>query len=149
MSNRSSTLIILSVVRNVLVPLLILPDSLPFMSGRSVVSPGKCVLLSTSKSVRKAKKLWGISGDGSFWKVQLDVRSFSSNGLDIGCSMNRLLGLTCVLVVLLIFPLCLYQRKLKFDMFVSTLVPWLELWPSSLVEMVGSCHVVLALTCPG
>ena len=30
------------------------------------VSPGKCVLLSTSKSVRKAMKLWDISGDGRF-----------------------------------------------------------------------------------
>ena len=38
------------------------------------VSPGKCVLLSTSKSVRKAMRLWDISGDGGFWKVQLDVR---------------------------------------------------------------------------
>ena len=37
------------------------------------VSPGKCVLLSTSKSVRKAMKLWDISGDGGFWKVRLDV----------------------------------------------------------------------------
>ena len=33
------------------------------------VSPGKCVLLSSSKSVRKAVKLWDISGDGRFWKV--------------------------------------------------------------------------------
>ena len=38
------------------------------------MSLGKCVLLSTSKSVRKAMKLWDISGDGRFWKVQLDVR---------------------------------------------------------------------------
>ena len=38
------------------------------------VSPGKCVLLSTSKSVRKAMKLRDISGDGGFWNVQLDVR---------------------------------------------------------------------------
>ena len=38
------------------------------------VSPGKCVLLSTSKSVRKAMKLWDVSGNGGFWKVQLDVR---------------------------------------------------------------------------
>ena len=38
------------------------------------VSLGKCVLLSTSKSVRKAMKLWDFSGDGRFWKVQLDVR---------------------------------------------------------------------------
>ena len=38
------------------------------------VSPGKCVLLSTSRAVRRAMKLWDISGDGGFWKVQLDVR---------------------------------------------------------------------------
>ena len=38
------------------------------------VSPGKCVLLGTSKFVRKAMKLWDSSGDGRFWKVQLDVR---------------------------------------------------------------------------
>ena len=38
------------------------------------VSPGKCVLPSTSKSVRNSMKLWYISGDGRFGKVQLDVR---------------------------------------------------------------------------
>ena len=37
------------------------------------VSPDKCVLLSTSTSVRKAMKLWDVSGRGGFWKVQLDV----------------------------------------------------------------------------
>ena len=42
------------------------------------VSPGKCVLHSTSKSVRRAMKLWDISGDGGFWKVQLDVRDLGS-----------------------------------------------------------------------
>ena len=46
---------------------------------RSVVSPGKCVLLSASKSVRKAMKLWDISGDGGFWKVQLDVRDLGGH----------------------------------------------------------------------
>ena len=39
------------------------------------VSTGKCVLLSTSKSVRKALKLWDISGSGGFRKVQLEVRT--------------------------------------------------------------------------
>ena len=38
------------------------------------VSPGKCVLLSTSKAVRRDMKLWDISGDGKVWSVQLDVR---------------------------------------------------------------------------
>ena len=42
-------------------------------------SPGKGVLLSTSKSVRKAMKLWDISGDGGFWKVQLDVRDLGGH----------------------------------------------------------------------
>ena len=41
-------------------------------AGRDV-SPEKCVLLSTSKAVRKGMKLWDVSGDGGFWKVQLDV----------------------------------------------------------------------------
>ena len=40
------------------------------------VSPGKCVLLSTSKSVRKAMKLWDISGSR---KVQLDVRGLGGH----------------------------------------------------------------------
>ena len=43
------------------------------------VSPGKCVLLSTSKTVRKAMKLWDISGDGGFGKVQLDVRDLGGH----------------------------------------------------------------------
>ena len=43
------------------------------------VSPGKCVLLSTSKAVRRAMKLWDISGEGGFWKVQLDVRDLEGS----------------------------------------------------------------------
>ena len=43
------------------------------------VSPGKCVLLSTSKSVRKALKLWDASGGGGFWKVHLDVRDLGGH----------------------------------------------------------------------
>ena len=43
------------------------------------VSPGKCALLNTSKSVRKAMKLWDVSGDGGIWKVQLDVRNLGGH----------------------------------------------------------------------
>ena len=43
------------------------------------VSPGKCVLLSTSKAVRRAMKLWDISGEGGFWKVQLDARDLGGH----------------------------------------------------------------------
>ena len=59
-------------------------DSAPFparyvrLVGQDV-SPGKCVLLSTSKSVRKALKLWDVAGDGGFWKVQLDVRDLGGH----------------------------------------------------------------------
>ena len=38
------------------------------------VSPGKCVLLCTSRAVRRAMKLWG-----GFWKVQLDVRDLGGH----------------------------------------------------------------------
>ena len=51
------------------------------------VSPGKCVHLSASKSVRKAMKFWDISGDGGFWKVQLDVRDLGGHlGFTFRCS---------------------------------------------------------------
>ena len=43
------------------------------------VSLGKCVLLKTSKAVRRAMKLWDISGEGGFWKVQLDVRDLGGH----------------------------------------------------------------------
>ena len=43
------------------------------------VSPDKCVLLSTSKSVRRAMMFWDISGGGGFWKVQLDVRDLGGH----------------------------------------------------------------------
>ena len=46
------------------------------------VSPGKCVLLRTSKAVRRAMKLWDVSGDGKVWKVQLDVRDLGGH-LDV------------------------------------------------------------------
>ena len=45
----------------------------------SFTAQGKCVLLSTSKTVRKAMTLWDISGDGGFWKVQLDIRDLGGH----------------------------------------------------------------------
>ena len=42
-------------------------------------SPGKCVLLSTSKAVRKSMKLCDVSGDGMPWKVKLDVRDLGGH----------------------------------------------------------------------
>ena len=81
MLSLSCMLIILSVVLSVLVPFLSLLGLLPSMSGQLVRMSllVKCVLLSTSKSVRKAMKLWDISGDGGFWKVQLDVRDLGGH----------------------------------------------------------------------
>ena len=82
MLSLSCTLIISSAARSV--PVSSLFDAARFTSRyvRAVgqdVSPGECVLLSTSKSVRRAMKLWDISGDGKFWKVQLDIRDLGGH----------------------------------------------------------------------
>ena len=47
--------------------------------GWSGCLPGKCVLLSTSQSVRKAMKFWDVFGSCGFWKVQLDVRDLGGH----------------------------------------------------------------------
>ena len=80
----SFTLIILSVVLCVPMPYLVRLGSLLNMPGLSVgqdVPPGKCVLLSTFKAVRKSIKLWDVSGDGQPCKVELDVG-------DLGCHLT-------------------------------------------------------------
>ena len=41
------------------------------------VAPGKCVLLSTSKAVRRAMKLWDISGEGGFGRFSLMSLDFT------------------------------------------------------------------------
>ena len=44
------------------------------------MSPGKCVFFSAPPNrLGKAMKLWDISGDGGFWKVQLDVRDLGGH----------------------------------------------------------------------
>ena len=48
------------------------------------VSPGKCVLLSTSKAARKSMRQWDVAGDGRPWKVELDVRDLGGH-LDLTC----------------------------------------------------------------
>ena len=52
-------------------PLANAPALLNLPDGPVGVDPA---FLSTSKSVRRAVKLWDISGDGKFWKVQKDIR---------------------------------------------------------------------------
>ena len=47
--------------------------------GRDV-SPGKCVLLSSSRAVRKRMKLWDVSGDGRSWSAGC-LGSLWSSGL--------------------------------------------------------------------
>ena len=43
------------------------------------VSPGKCVLLSTSKAARKSMRQWDVAGGGRPWKVELDVRDLGGH----------------------------------------------------------------------
>ena len=38
-------------------------------------SPGKCVLLSTSKAARRRMLAWRNKNDGCFWTIKLNVRS--------------------------------------------------------------------------
>ena len=59
---------------------MILLGSLLKMSGQLVkMCLLLSVLLSTSKSVRRAMKLWDVAGDGGFGKVQLDVRDLGGH----------------------------------------------------------------------
>ena len=75
------------------------------------VSPGKCVLLSTSRAVRRAMKLWDISGDGGFWKVQLDIRDLGGH-LDFTLSRSWLVLFLVELVrqLLVLLLLVLYLQ---------------------------------------
>ena len=41
--------------------------------------PGKCIVLSTSKSVRKSMKSWDVSGSGRSWSVELVFRDLSGH----------------------------------------------------------------------
>ena len=45
-------------------------------------SPGKCVLLSTSKAARRRMTAWRNRNEGCFWAVKLDVRDL---GWSFGC----------------------------------------------------------------
>ena len=69
------------------------------------MSPGECVLLSTSKSVRKALNLGIFFADGCFRRVQLDVRDlgrhldFTERGLVLCLAESRRLLLVWLLLV--------------------------------------------------
>ena len=45
-------------------------------------SPGKCVLLSTSKAARRRMTAWRSMNEGCFWAVKLDVRDLGGH-LDV------------------------------------------------------------------
>ena len=55
------------------------------------VSPGKCVLLSTSKAARKSMRQRDVAGDGRLWKVELDVRDLGGH-LDLTCRVGLVLS---------------------------------------------------------
>ena len=76
------------------------------------VSPGKCVLLSTSKSVRRAMKLWDISRDGKFWRVQLDTRGLGGH-LDFTTLSHRVAEATVGVTAVGALPLG-FQVKLAW-----------------------------------
>ena len=43
------------------------------------LAPGKCVLLSTSREVRKDVKEWVLSQDSDRWSVKFDVRDLGGH----------------------------------------------------------------------
>ena len=45
------------------------------------LAPSKCVLMSTSRTVRNSMRGWVVSDEGHQWSVKLDVR-------DLGCHLN-------------------------------------------------------------
>ena len=78
-----------------------------------------------------------------------DSHPFSSNGLATGCSVKTLPGHMCGLTVPVLIPSAPVSDGVEIRQgcqFVSCLV---RPFPSSLVVLVGSCHVVLDPTCQG
>ena len=69
------------------------------------VSPGKCVVLSTSKAVRKSMKLWDVSGDG------LVVILTLLGGLELGHFPR---GLRMLLMVFRRLVRCLWGSRLSW-----------------------------------
>ena len=118
----------------VLLVLILLPDlTLLASSANLLLSLVPCI-------GQWVLRIWVISGF-----LFLSFLSFSSNGLDIGCSVKRLPDLMLGRTVPFRFPLFLWQRELKFDMVVILSVGGFQLWPSCLVVLVGSYPVGLAL----
>ena len=50
------------------------PSSVLFKHDVQEPAPGKCVLLSTSREVRRDMKGWVLSDSGDKWSVKFDVR---------------------------------------------------------------------------
>ena len=61
--------------------------------------------------------------------------------LDIDCSARRSLALMYVRTAQFLFLLSLFQKELSFGRLAASLAAWLGPWVSSLVVLVGSCHV--------
>ena len=79
-------------------------------------APSKCVLLSTSKEVRKDMKEWVLSFDGDKWSVKFDVRDLGESFGDTtfrGWSSTLAATVRLVisrLVLLLVLPLDFHGR---------------------------------------
>ena len=54
-----------------------------------------------------------------------------------------------VLTALFLFPMCLFQKELKFGRVVNSLAAWFGLWASFLVVLAGFYPVGWPLTCLG
>ena len=117
-------------------PFLILLGSLLFMSG---LLARMCPLVSVFVSVplNRSMKLWDISGDGGFWKVQLDVRDLGGH-LDLPGGLGLVLfqrGLVRPRLGLLLLVLYLWDFMLSWGWFVVGIFLPISMLPKLLMSL--------------
>ena len=112
------------------------------------LAPRKCVLLSTSRVVRKDMKEWVLSQEGDKWSVKFDVRDLGCiwtlpfvDGLRLLASRVRLVISRFVLIFAL--PLDFHGRGLCFCLLLSTGLRPLCLLLESLRKLRSSIHRVV------
>ena len=103
-------------------------------------TPSKCVLMSTSRAVRKDMRGWLVTDEGGKWSVKLDVRDLGRR-LDTtfrGWSATLATGVRLIIVRLVL----LFVLSLLIRVYVSCALPYLKLpgLAVSLLPMLVQCR---------
>ena len=101
-------------------------------------APSKCVLLSTSREVRKEMKSWVLSQEGDQWSVKFDVRDLGGH-LDTtfrGWSSTLAGRVRLVVARLVLILLSLWIFMVVFELFgpCLCLLPYMEIEASLLAS---------------